>query len=181
MSESIRQEPTGLTASIASKSASNKYLTFSLGNESYAIDILKVREIIRVPDITPVPQMPAYIKGVFNLRGKVIPVIDLRVKFDFPTAEYHERTCMIVASVRIESAETVLMGLVVDVVEEVINLGAADIEMAPNFGAKVDTDYILGLGKVKNGVKTLLNIDRVVASELLQTVSVSPSGDGAPA
>lgn len=154
----------------SSRSASSKFLTFSLGNETFGIEILKVRGIIRVPEITPVPQMPSYIKGVINLRGKVIPVIDLRVKFGFAKAEFHDRTCLIVVCVQIPSAETVMMCLVVDVVEEVINITPQNIEATPNFGAVVDTDYMLGMAKVKNSVVTILNIDRIVASDVLQSV-----------
>ncbi len=155
------------------KSSWGKYLTFSLGQESYGIPILKVREIIRVPDITPVPQMPDYVKGVINLRGKVIPVIDLRVKFQFPKAEFHDRTCMIIVSVKLSSGEPALIGLIVDVVEEVMNIQTQDIEDAPNFGAKLETDYILGLAKTKGAVKTILDIERIVASDSIETASVS--------
>lgn len=153
------------------KGNTGKFLTFSLGQESYGIPILKVREIIRVPDITPVPQMPDYVKGVINLRGKVIPVIDLRVKFKFPKVEFHERTCMVVVSVEMPSGGPALVSLIVDVVEEVVNIPSHDIEAAPNFGTKFDTDYILGMGKIKGAVKALLDIDRVVAAEMLEKVS----------
>ena len=153
------------------KTGSGKYLTFSLGQESYGIEILKVREIIRLPDITPVPQMPDYVKGVINLRGKVIPVVDLRVKFQFAKAEFNERTCMIVVSVRLPSSQSALVGLIVDVVEEVMNVNAQDIEAAPNFGTKLDTDYILGMAKVKGGVRTILDIERVVTADTLRAVA----------
>lgn len=153
---------------IPGKAGAGKYLTFSLSQESYGIDILKVREIIRVPDITPVPQMPDYVKGVINLRGKVIPVIDLRVKFRFPQAEFHERTCMIVVCVKLPSSENTFIGLIVDVVEEVVQVNGQDIEATPNFGAKFETHYILGMAKVKGQVKTILDIDQVVAAEVLE-------------
>lgn len=155
------------------KAGAGKYLTFSLGQESYGIDILKVREIIRVPDITPVPQMPSCVKGVINLRGKVIPVIDLRVKFQFPQAEFHERTCMIVVCVKLPSSEETFIGLIVDVVEEVVQVNAQDIEATPNFGVKFETHYILGMAKVKGAVKTILDIDQVVTAEALEPVQAA--------
>jgi len=155
----------------AAKTGAGKYLTFSLGQESYGIEILKVREIIRLPDITPVPQMPEYVKGVINLRGKVIPVLDLRIKFRFATADFNERTCLIVVAVKLPSGEDALVGLIVDVVEEVMNIHAEDIEATPNFGAKLATDYILGLAKVKGTVKTILDIDGVITADTIQAVS----------
>src|SRR5580704_11690145 len=140
---------------------SGKYLTFNLQAESYGIDVLKVREIIRLAIITPVPQMPAHIRGVINLRGKIIPVMDLRVRFEFAAANT-EQTCIIVAQVKLPDGKTAQMGLVVDGVEEVINIAANDIEETPNFGGQICTDYIIGIAKVKGLVKTLLDIDGIV-------------------
>ena len=113
---------------------SGKYLTFTLQTESYGIDVLKVREIIRLTTITPVPQMPAYIRGVINLRGKIIPVMDLRVRFEFASATSTEQTCIIVVKVKLSDDRVIQMGLVVDGVEEVLNIAAADIEKTPDFG-----------------------------------------------
>ncbi len=139
-----------------------KYLTFSLGGEEFAIRVLKVREIIGIHDITAVPQTPAYIKGVINLRGRVLPVVDLRLKFGMPAREYTSRTCTIVVQVESASGMTMQTGVVVDDVSEVVNLSAADIEPAPNFGDGMSTPYILGLAKVKDRVKILLEIDQVL-------------------
>ena len=111
-----------------------RYLTFSLGDESYGFPVLKVREIIRLCPITPVLRMPAYVKGVINLRGTVIPVFDLRAKFQFATTSYGERSCIIVVQVATPSGENTLIGTIVDAVEEVVHLTAADIEAAPDFG-----------------------------------------------
>ena len=158
-----------------------KYLTFSLGNESYAIHVLKVREIIRLPDITPIPQMPDYVKGVINLRGKVIPVIDLRVRFRFPTAEFNERTCLVVVCIRLPSGANGFMGLIVDVVEEVLNVNANDIEPTPDFGSKLDTNYIMGIAKVKAAVKTILDIDKIVVTDMLQSVTEQSETQKSPA
>jgi len=147
---------------------SGKYLTFTLERESYGIDVLQVREIIRLTDITAVPQMPAYVRGVINLRGKIIPVIDLRVRFGFSDVKNTDLTCIIVVQVKLPDGKATQMGLIVDGVEEVTNIAGADIEETPDFGAKIETDYILGMAKVKGAVKTLLNIDRVITASALQ-------------
>lgn len=141
-----------------------KYLTFSLAGEEYGIGIIKVKEIIGMMTITPVPQTPEYVKGVINLRGKVIPVIDLRRKFDMEWAEYTERTCIIVVEIKAQNNK-IAMGIVVDSVSEVLNIKAGEIEDTPNFGSRLDTDYILGMAKAGGGVKILLDIDRVMSDE----------------
>ena len=151
-------------------SLAGKYLTVVLENEAYGIGVLKVREIIRLQKITPVPQMPPFVKGVINLRGRVIPVVDLRVKFGVK-AEFAERTCIVVVQVKLPTDQTVQMGLIVDSVEEVVTLQAGEIEPTPEFGAKIDTTYLLGMAKVKGAVKTLLDIDRVVAPETVQALA----------
>jgi purine-binding chemotaxis protein CheW len=153
---------------IAAKLA-GKYLTVVLDNEAYGIAVLKVREIIRMQKITPVPQMPSFVKGVINLRGRVIPVVDLRVKFGLK-AEFAERTCIVVVQVKLPTEQIVQMGLIVDSVEEVVTLTNEEIEPTPDFGTKVDTTYLLGMAKVKGQVKTLLDIDRVVAPETVQAI-----------
>jgi purine-binding chemotaxis protein CheW len=151
-------------------SLAGKYLTVVLANEAYGLAVIKVREIIRFQKITPVPQMPEFVKGVINLRGRVIPVIDLRVKFGL-AAEVAERTCVVVVQIALEAGRNVQMGLVVDSVEEVVNLTAAEIEPTPEFGARIDTSYLLGLAKVKGVVKTLLDIDRVIAPETMERIA----------
>lgn len=149
---------------------SGKYLTVTLDSESYGLGVLKVREIIRLQKITPVPQMPEFVKGVINLRGRVIPVADLRVKFGLK-AEFTERTCIVVVQVKMSTEQLVQMGLIVDSVEEVVNLTAAEIEPIPEFGAKIDTSYLLGMAKVKGQVKMLLDLDRVVSLETMQGIA----------
>jgi purine-binding chemotaxis protein CheW len=146
-----------------------KYLTVGLGREAYGIAVLKVREIIRMQKITPVPQMPPYVKGVINLRGRVIPVVDLRIKFGLE-AVLADRTCIVVVQVKLASEQTVQMGLIVDNVEEVATLSEAEIEPTPDFGPRLNTEYILGMAKVKGEVKTLLDIDRVVAPEAVRSL-----------
>jgi len=141
-----------------------KYLTFTLAEEEYGIGILKIKEIIGMMPITTVPQTPEFVKGVINLRGKVIPVIDLRLRFGIAEIDYTERTCIIVVEIS-GQAGTVLIGIVVDSVSEVLNVKGDDIEDTPTFGTKLDTEYILGMAKMEGGVKILLDIDRVLNAE----------------
>jgi purine-binding chemotaxis protein CheW len=143
---------------------SGKYLTFKLGQEEFGVRVIKVREIMGVQQITAVPQTPDYLKGVINLRGKVIPVIDLRLKFGLPAVEYTQRTCIVVVQVEGEVG-AILVGLVVDAVSEVLNLMPSDIEDTPDFGAKLTTPFILGMAKLKGKVKILLDIDRVAGTQ----------------
>jgi purine-binding chemotaxis protein CheW len=154
-----------------------KYLTFALGKESYGIAVLKVREIIRLTDITPVPQMPNYVKGVINLRGKVIPIVDLRLKFQLEEATATERTCIIVVQAAMRSGTHALMGVIVDGVEEVASIAPADVEPTPDFGTSLDTTYIVGMAKVKGGVKTLLDIDRVIGLEAIERLKDAASSE----
>jgi len=141
-----------------------KYLTFSLAKEEYGIVILKIKEIIGMMPITTVPRTPLYIKGVVNLRGKVIPVVDLRRKFGMEEIPYTERTCIIVVEIA-GPQNTTPMGVVVDSVSDVLHIGTSDIEDTPDFGVQLDTDYILGMAKISGGVKILLDIDKVIGPE----------------
>ena len=139
-------------------------LTFLMANEKYGLEILKVREIIGMMDITAVPTIPAYVRGVINLRGKVIPVIDLRLKFGMEAKEDGQRTCIIVVNLA-RTAQELTMGIIVDEVADVINIGQSQMEPPPSFGANIRTDFILGMGKVDHRVMTLLDIDRVLSGE----------------
>lgn len=161
--------PASLSSTAAGKQP-GKYLTVVLENETYGLNVLKIREIIRMQKITPVPQMPVFVKGVINLRGRVIPIVDLRVKFGLK-ADFTERTCMVVVQVVLPAGQIVQMGLVVDSVEEVVSLAQTDIEPTPEFGAKIDTSYMLGMAKVKGRVNTLIDIDRVVAPDVMGVIS----------
>ncbi|MDD2904400.1 MAG: chemotaxis protein CheW [Syntrophales bacterium] len=147
-----------------------KYLTFELGQEEYGIGILKIKEIIGMMPITAVPQTPSFIKGVINLRGKVIPVTDLRMKFGLETRDYHERTCIIVVEVDCGSQELV-MGLVVDAVSEVANIRGGEIEEAPNFGSGNHAGFVKGMAKIAGGVKILLDIDCILTGEQLSCLA----------
>jgi purine-binding chemotaxis protein CheW len=141
-----------------------KYLTFTLADEEYGIGILKIKEIIGMMQITTVPQTPEFVKGVINLRGKVIPVIDLRLRFGMESIDYTDRTCIIVVEIQ-GTIQTVQIGIVVDSVSEVLNIKGEEVEDTPTFGTKLNTDYILGMAKMEGGVKILLDIDRVLKSE----------------
>ena len=146
-----------------------KYLTFTLADEEYGIGILKIKEIIGMLPITSVPQTPEFVKGVINLRGKVIPVLDLRLRFGMDSISYTERTCIIVVEIEGKSG-TVMIGVVVDSVSEVLNIKGEDIEDTPTFGTKLNTDYILGMAKMEGGVKILLDIDRVLSANEISTL-----------
>jgi purine-binding chemotaxis protein CheW len=141
-----------------------KYLTFTMAKEEYGIGILKIKEIIGMMPITSVPQAPDFVKGVINLRGKVIPVIDLRLRFGMEAMDYTERTCIIVVEIAGEGGD-VQIGIVVDSVSEVLNIKGEDVEETPTFGTKLNTEYILGMAKMEGGVKILLDIDQVLTGE----------------
>lgn len=144
-----------------------KYLTFELQSEHFSLPVLRVREIMRLCPITPVPRMPPYIKGVLNLRGKIIPVIDLRDRFSLPSLPPSEddRRCIIVAQFKSKDNVTQHMGMIVDAVEDVANFSDADIEATPDFGSALDTRYIIGMAKNHGSVRTLLDLDRLLNME----------------
>jgi purine-binding chemotaxis protein CheW len=143
------------------KAKAGKYLTFALGQEEYGIEILKVREIIGYMTITAVPQMPDYVEGLINLRGQVIPVIDLRGRFGMEAKEITDQTCIIVVDINHEG-RAFNAGLIVDHVQEVLNITGDCIDEAPQFGGGVSTDFLLGIGKAGSAIKLLLDIDRVL-------------------
>ena len=146
------------------------FLTFALGEEMYGLEILAVQEIIQMAPITVVPRTPEFVRGVINLRGKVIPVIDLRKKFEMETIEDTEHSCIIVVEVG-SNRQPVIMGIVVDQVAEVLNVANDQVEPPPVFGTTVDTDFIQGMGKVHNKVIILLDIRRVLGGEELAMVN----------
>lgn len=137
-----------------------KLLTFSLGSEGYGLSILKVKEIIGMMHITPVPRTPNFVKGVINLRGKIIPVVDLRTKFNMDEKPYNERTCIIVVEVNLNNTQR-LLGVVVDMVSEVVSIDSSEIEPPPQYGTKLDHNFILGIGKIKDRVVIIIDIDEI--------------------
>jgi purine-binding chemotaxis protein CheW len=153
------------TAVTTERRALSKFLTFVLDSEHYGVEVMKIREIIRMQKITPVPQMPSHVKGVINLRGKIIPVMDLRLRFDLTAKDADDNTCIVVVNLVRNDGSNALTGLVVDNVEEVLNINTAEIEDAPEVGTTTAGDCILGLAKTKNTVITLLAIERVVLGD----------------
>lgn len=158
-----------LEAQPGAANRAGKYLTFKLGKEEFGIHVLRVREIMGVQDITAVPGTPAHLKGVINLRGKIIPVVDLRLKFAFPEAAYTQTTCIIVVQVT-QEGEAAMIGVIVDGVSEVLTLNDSDIEDAPDFGEEVDMPFVLGIAKVKGAVKILLRIEDVLTLKELRGI-----------
>jgi purine-binding chemotaxis protein CheW len=150
-----------------------KYLVFQLAREEFGVHVLKVREIMGLQEITSVPQTPDFVKGVINLRGKVIPVVDLRRKFGLEDVEYTQRTCIIVVHVN-QATGPMMMGAVVDGVSEVLNIQESEIEDMPNFGAEMTLPHVLGMAKVKGKVKILLDIDQVLTSLEVSSLAMLP-------
>jgi purine-binding chemotaxis protein CheW len=170
MNENTIKDNRGSTAlSENAEYRAGKYLTFRLAAEEYGLEILKVREIIGLMEITRVPRTPEFIRGVINLRGKVIPVLELRSKFGMESKEDTEETCIIVVDIAMNDG-SVLMGLLVDGVSEVLDIKENEIQDPPSFGGGVDTNFILGIGNLKGGVKILLDIDKVIVSSNLQDI-----------
>jgi purine-binding chemotaxis protein CheW len=159
----------------------NKFLSFRLDREEYGVEILRVREIIGIIDITPLPQTPDFVKGVINLRGKIIPVIELRTKFGLQSKPFDEETCVIVVEVSDGGDERFQMGVIVDTVSEVLDIPRENIEPAPRFGGSLSTSYILGMGKVKDKVLILLDIDRVMTIADLNNLAETTCHEGAEA
>jgi purine-binding chemotaxis protein CheW len=156
-----------------------KYLAFHLDREEFAMQVQNVREILGVLEITQVPQMPNFIKGVINLRGKVIPVIDLRLKFGMNAADYTHQTSIIVVQFKADQNNTVLMGVIVDAVSEVLAVTAADVEDTPRFGEEVSVPYVTGLAKIKGKVKILLDIAKVLTAGELSRMDIAPEANTA--
>ena len=146
-----------------------KYLTFNLMNEFYGINVDWILQIIAIPDITQIPKTPLFVRGVINLRGKIIPVIDLRLRFKLPEQEYNDRTSIVIIKVKNETGE-LFIGLIVDKVLEVLDIHSKEIEVAPVFGVELDTEYILAMAKVKNIVATLLDINKIVSYKELKEI-----------
>jgi purine-binding chemotaxis protein CheW len=155
--------------SIPTITETTQYLTFKLDEEIFALDVAKVREILEYPAITKVPQTPDFMRGVINLRGSVVPVIDLRLKFGMSATVQGINTCIIVAEVEMEG-ETILLGALADSVQEVNEMEPGQIEAAPHIGTKLNTDFIKGMGKQDGNFVMILDIDRVFSSEELEAV-----------
>jgi purine-binding chemotaxis protein CheW len=164
------QERTGAAAALPlAAERTGKYLTFKLGKEEFGIAVMNVREIMGLQEVTEVPGTPAHLKGVINLRGKIIPVVDLRLKFALAEAPFTQSTCIIVVQV-LQESETAMIGLIVDAVSEVLNLGLSDIEDAPDFGTGTENAFVLGIAKFKGSVKILLKIEDILSLRELRGI-----------
>ena len=156
-----------------------QHLTFRLADEVYALDITKVREVLDFTTATPVPRMPEFMRGVINLRGSVVPVVDLRIKFGMSRTESTVNTCIIITEVAVEN-ETVVLGALADSVEEVLDLEAANISAPPRIGTKLKTDFIKGMGRQHDRFIIILDIDSVFSSEELALVNQEEGSAGPP-
>ena len=170
MSHSSESGTATLDKSAVGEKLAGKYLTFKLAEEEFGLEILKVQEIIQMQAVTRVPRTPDYVRGVINLRGKVIPVIDLRKKFSLDMTKDTEKTCIIVVQIAQNDAK-VTMGIIIDEVKEVLDIRAENIEETPSFGSSIDTEFILGMGKIGQSVKILLDIDKVMSAKELTEIA----------
>jgi purine-binding chemotaxis protein CheW len=170
MSHSSDSATATLERNSVGEKLAGKYLTFKLAEEEYGLEILKVQEIIQMQAVTRVPRTPEYVRGVINLRGKVIPVIDLRQKFSLDSVKDTEKTCIIVVQIASKDSH-VIMGIIIDEVKEVLDIKAENIEETPSFGATIDTGFILGIGKIGTSVKILLDIDKVMSALELNVIT----------
>jgi len=174
---SIIQEVNPLEADQMVELQEGKHLTFSLGKETYGIPIQHVQQIIGMMDITEIPRMPKFIKGVTNLRGKIIPILDLRLKFGLPPIDYTDRTCIIIVEMQVNGIKK-WMGVVVDAVSEVLNIQSSEIEPPPQYGTQTENDFLTGMGKVKGKVILLLEMQKVLNQEDLKLLQQSNLADG---
>ncbi len=157
----------GATPAVAQHAGgeAQQYLVFRLAGEDFAVGILNVKEIIEYGNVTEIPMVPAFIRGVINLRGAVVPVIDLAVRFGRPPTEVKRRTCIVIVEVAQDETSKTDIGIVVDAVSEVVEIPPSDIEPPPAFGAQIRTDFIAGMGKLNGQFVILLNIERVLSVE----------------
>jgi purine-binding chemotaxis protein CheW len=166
----MAQANTNTTAAAASSGQAGQYLTFVLGAETFAIGIMAIKEIIEYSSLTEVPMMPAYVRGVINLRGAVVPVLDLPIRFGKAASAVTKRTCIVIIEVMLGSERHVL-GLVVDAVNAVLDIPASEIEPPPAFGASIRTEFIRGMVKVNSKFVILLDLDHALAAEELQALT----------
>jgi purine-binding chemotaxis protein CheW len=157
-----------------------QYLSFQVAGESYAVGVLQAREIIEYSTLTRVPHAPAAVRGVINLRGSVVPVVDLAVKFGLPQSEIGRRTCVVIVECVIDGESTV-MGVMADAVNHVLDLGPADIEPAPSFGTRVRTEYLKGMGKLEQGFVLLLDMDKLLSGAEASVAGVAETATPTPA
>lgn len=169
----------GATTAVAAAAEIQQYLTFLLSGEMYAVGILNVKEIIEYGQLTEIPMMPAFIRGVINLRGSVVPVIDLAARFGGHQTKISRRTCIVIIEMPVENSnDRHDIGVVVDAVSEVLEVSSADIEPPPSFGAKIRADFIQGMGKIAGKFVIILNIQRVLSIEEIAQLATISQRDG---
>ncbi len=173
MGETSSMERSQVAAAIGNQ----QYLTFLLAEEMFAVGIQQVREIIEYGNVTTVPMMPRFVRGVINLRGSVVPVIDLSARFGRGTSEIHRRTCVVIVEIEHEGVQQEL-GMIVDAVSEVLDIPPSEIEPAPAFGARIRADFISGMGKVEGRFVILLDVDKVLAVDEMAALSDLAERDG---
>jgi purine-binding chemotaxis protein CheW len=154
---------------VEEKETSRDFLAFYLNAKNYAFPILKVNEVIVLPEITPIPKAPAYMKGIINLRGQIIPIIDLRLALNMDRAEYDKQTCVIIVKMQVEGIEK-MVGFIVDCVSEVFEIDKSNIEAPPNYGEKLDDGFLIGIGKVKEKIVMLLDIDKILSDSKMEEI-----------
>lgn len=147
----------------------HKFLAFFLNKKNYAFSILKVNEVIVLPEITPIPKTPNYLKGVINLRGQIIPIIDLRLALKIDKVQYDKQTCVIIVKMQVDDIEKSI-GFIVDCVSEVFEISESEIEMPPSYGEKLDNDFLKGIGKVKDKIVMLLDINKILPKEEVKEI-----------
>lgn len=164
---------TNLLANSLSGQNSNKYLTFFVGDETYAISILKIKEILEYGKVTSVPKMPKFLRGAINLRGRVVPIVDLATLLTGDKSQTTRKTCMVIVELSLESGTTDV-GLMIDAVSQVQDIDSHNIEEAPSFGGKINTDYISGMGKTEDSFVILLNVDSILSLEEITKITETP-------
>jgi purine-binding chemotaxis protein CheW len=180
MNAVLQTESRQTTSAVAAQAADKRqYLTFMLGEEMFAIGILGIKEILEYEGLTEVPMMPACVRGVINLRGAVVPVMDLGARFGHPPRAITKRTCIVIVEIE-AGGEHQDMGVVVDAVNAVLEIAASEIEPPPPFGARIRTDFIEGMGKVNGKFVILLNVEQVLSIEEIDALAVTGQLAGAP-
>ncbi len=166
------------SAPVAASAVSRQFLTFVLGGEMYAVGILRIKEIIEFGALTAVPMMPSFIRGVINLRGAVVPVVDLTARFGGGPTKIGRRTCIVIIEIEADG-ESQVVGILVDAVNEVLDIADSDIEPAPSFGTRIRPDFVAGMGKVAGSFVILLDVSRVLAVDEMASVVASAEAAGA--
>lgn len=183
MSASVQTQTRPVTPPVPAATddgGTRQYLTFALGSEMYAVEIVNIKEIIEYGALTAIPTMPGFIRGVINLRGAVVPVVDLAARFGGKASEVRRRTCIVILEVRQEDDAKHDLGIMVDAVSEVLGIPCRDIKPAPAFGARIRADFIAGMGKVNDRFVIIVDVLRVFSDDEIASVADAAPGEGGP-